>query len=41
MYTKGMTTPQISEMIEILYSFEVSEGMVSNITDRLLPEIEE
>ena len=41
MYAKGMTTRQISELIEDIYGFEVSEGMVSDITDRLLPEIEE
>ncbi|MBD7913150.1 IS256 family transposase [Clostridium cibarium] len=41
MYAKGLTTRQISEQIEDIYGFEVSEGMVSNITDRLLPEIEE
>ena len=40
MYAKGMTTRQISETIEDIYGFEVSEGMVSDITDRLLPEIE-
>ena len=41
MYAKGMTTRQISETIEDIYGFEVSEGMVSDITDRLLPEIED
>ncbi|MDD6709704.1 MAG: IS256 family transposase [Ruminococcus sp.] len=41
MYAKGMTTRQISETIEDIYGFEVSEGMVSNITDKLLPQIEE
>ena len=41
MYAKGMTTRQISEIIEDIYGFEVSEGMVSDITDRLLLEIEE
>lgn len=41
MYAKGMTTRQISEQIEDIYGFEVSEGMVSDITDRLIPEIEE
>ncbi len=41
MYAKGMTTRQISETIEDIYGFEVSEGMVSDITDRLLPQIEE
>lgn len=41
MYAKGMTTMQISEMIEDIYGFEISEGMVSDITDKLLPEIED
>ena len=41
MYAKGMTTRQISETIEDIYGCQISEGMVSNITDRLLPEIEE
>ena len=39
MYAKGMTTRQISETIEDIYGFEVSEGMVSDITDKLLPQI--
>lgn len=41
MYAKGMTARQISETIEDIYGFEVSEGMVSDITDKLLPKIEE
>ena len=41
MYAKGITTRQISETIEDIYGFEVSEGMVSDITDKLLPRIEE
>nr|WP_268253947.1 IS256 family transposase [Clostridium aromativorans] len=41
MYAKGMTTRQISEIIEDIYGFETSEGMISNITDRLLSEIEQ
>ncbi len=41
MYAKGMTTRQISETIEDIYGFEISEGMVSDITDKLLPRIEE
>ena len=40
-YSKGMTTRQISETIEDIYGFEVSDGMVSDITDRLLPQIED
>lgn len=41
MYAKGMTTRQISEQIEDIYGFETSETMISNITNKLLPEIEE
>lgn len=41
MYAKGMTTTQISEMIENIYGFEMSGGMVSDITDKLLPKIGE
>ena len=41
MYAKGMTTRQISETIEDIYGFEVSEGMISDITDKILPRIEE
>ena len=41
MYTKGMTTRQISEQVEDIYGFEASEGLVSNITDKLLPKIKE
>jgi transposase-like protein len=40
MYAKGLTTRQISEQIEDIYGFEVSEGLVSDITNKLLPEIE-
>lgn len=41
MYAKGLSTRQISEQIEDIYGFEVSEGLVSDITDKLLPEIED
>jgi transposase-like protein len=41
MYAKGLSTRQISEHIEDIYGFEVSEGFVSDLTDRLLPQIEE
>ena len=41
MYAKGLMPRQISDPIEDIYGFEVSEGMVSDITDRLLPEIED
>lgn len=41
MYAKGLSTRQISDQIEDIYGFEVSEGMVSDITNKLLPEIED
>ena len=41
MYARGLSTRQISDQIEDIYGFDVSEGFVSNITDRLLPQIEE
>jgi transposase-like protein len=40
MYARGMSTRQISDQIEEIYGFEVSEGMVTGITNKLLPEIE-
>lgn len=41
MYAKGMTTRQISDTIEDIYGFDVSEGFVSDVTDKILPQIEE
>ena len=41
MYAKCMTTRQISETIEDIYGFDVSEGLVSDVTDKLLPQIED
>ena len=41
MYTKGMTTRQISETIEDIYGFETSEGFISDVTDKILPQIED
>lgn len=41
MYAKGMTTRQISETIEDIYGFDVSEGFISDVTDKLLPQIED
>ena len=40
MYAKGMSVTQVSEQIQDIYGFEVSEGMVTAITNKLLPEIE-
>ena len=41
MYAKGMTTRQISETIEDIYGFETSEGFISNVTDKILPQLED
>ncbi len=41
MYAKGMTTRQISETLEDIYGFEASEGFISDVTDKILPRIEE
>lgn len=41
MYAKGMTTRQISDTIEDIYGFETSEGFISNVTDKIMPQIED
>ena len=41
MYAKWMTTRQISDTIEDIYGFDVSEGFISDVTDKILPQIEE
>lgn len=41
MYAKGMTTRQISETMEDIYGFETSEGFISVVTDKILPQIED
>ena len=41
MYARGQTTREISEQIEDLYGFEASAEMVSKITDKIFPQIEE
>jgi putative transposase len=41
MYAKGLYTRQISEQIEDIYGFDVSEGMISDVTNKLLPENED
>lgn len=35
-----MTTRKISETIEDIYGFETSEGFISDVTDKILPQIE-
>lgn len=41
MYAKGMSTRQISDTLMDIYGFEASEGFISDVTDKLLPQIEE
>jgi transposase-like protein len=41
MYAKGMTTRDISSHIKEIYGFGLSESMVSKITNKILPTIEE
>lgn len=41
MYAKGMTTRQISETLEDIYGFEAPEGFISDVTDKILPQIED
>lgn len=41
MYAKGMTTRQISDIINDIYGFEPSEGFISDVTDKILPQIED
>ncbi|MFS0753065.1 IS256 family transposase [Oceanobacillus sp. 1P07AA] len=41
MYARGMSQRDISSTIEDIYGFSVSHEMVSDITDQVLPELEE
>ena len=41
MYARGLSTRQISDTIEELYGFEVSDGFISDVTDKILPQIQE
>lgn len=41
MYARGLTTRQISEQIEEIYGFECSEGFISDVTDKIMQEIED
>ena len=42
MSAKGMTTRQISDIVEDIYGFEVSESMVNrSVTNKIRPQIEE
>ena len=41
MYAKGLSTKQISETLMDIYGFEASKGFISDVTDEILPQIEE
>ena len=40
-YAKGLSTKQIPETLMDIYGFEASEGFISDVTDKILPQIEE
>lgn len=39
LYSKGLTTRQISNQIEEIYGFECSESFISDVTDKILQDI--
>ena len=41
MYAKGMSTREIEEYVRDIYGVDVSPGLVSKITDRIMPEVRE
>ena len=41
MYAKGMTTRQISDTLMDIYGFAASESFISDVTDKILPRIED
>lgn len=41
MYSKGMSTRDISKHIDSIYGFKLSQTTVSNITNKIIPNIEE
>lgn len=41
MYARGLTTRQISDQIEEIYGFECSESFISDVTDKVLQEIDD
>jgi putative transposase len=41
MYAKGMSVRQISGQIQDIYGFDISESLVTGITNKIMPEIEE
>ena len=41
LYARGMAQRDISKTIQDIYGFDMSHEMISNITDKILPELEE
>lgn len=41
MYSRGMTTSDISEQVKEIYGVDVSEGTISNITNRIIEHVKE
>jgi transposase-like protein len=41
LYSRGMTTSDISEHVKILYGVDVSEGTISNVTNRIIEHVKE
>ena len=41
MYAKGMTTRDIQEILGEMYGMEISPSLISRLTDRVLPRLEE
>ena len=41
MYSRGMTTSDISEQVKEVYGVEVSEGTISNVTHRIVEHVKE
>jgi len=41
MYSKGMSQRDIEDTLRDIYGAEISQGMISRITDKILPEVNE
>ncbi len=41
MYAKGMSQRDIEDTLKEIYGAEISQGLVSRITDKILPEVNE
>jgi putative transposase len=41
LYAKGMTTRDIQELVEDMYGVELSPSLISRLTDRIVPRLEE